>query len=333
MAPDLKPAPACRTARPPLLGSLLDAALRSHQLSKIVKFAHRLWFGRHYRHSIDIWPYLAIRRDDRDNIVEISINRRALAVVPASAIPRASHAKSRLHLVATGPSVNEIDYSRIEPAPLIGVNGAITLKARFSLEFDYYVIIDYTFITEQPDIALDVINQENTLLFTTPKCLVYIHKLLGIEKLKCKLCVIELVAEKYNEDSDKALSAAKRNPELVLEADPTIGFSHRIENGFFRGGTVAYVALQIAAYLDYHHIYLHGIDIHNAETHPRFYETMENRKKTQLVNEFDGTIKPSFQLASKLLQQRDIEVLNLSRTSSLSEQIFEKVDVKQIYIS
>jgi hypothetical protein len=278
-----------------------------------------------------MWPYLVLRRDRNGDIAEVSVNGRTIQSIAPRAIPRAGNNRSRLHLIATGPSVNDIDYTQIDPAPLIGVNGAITLKSRYSVDFDYYVIIDYTFVTEQSSIVFDVINQAHTLFFTTPKCLVYIHKVLGIENLKCPVCLIEMVDEKYNQDRAKAIAAARCNPALVMEDNPAIGFSHKIEEGFFRGGTVAYVALQVASYLGYQNIYLHGIDIHNAETTPRFYETMENRKKTQLVNEFKDTIQPSFQLASRLLQQRNITVFNLSRESALSEQIFRKIDAKEIY--
>jgi len=50
-----------------------------------------------------------------------------------------------VYLIATGPSVSQIDYRRLRVASAIGVNGAIALAERYPVKFDYHCIIDTQF--------------------------------------------------------------------------------------------------------------------------------------------------------------------------------------------
>lgn len=300
-------------------------------VTKFLKLLHRVFFGKTRRHSIDLWPYLKLQYDEFGVIQHLKINNRMVPLTLLPQVGRASTPDSVLHLIATGPSISDIDYSRISGGLFMGVNGAIELAHRFALHFDYYVITDYTFVTDRAEIVAHVLSDEQTVLFTTPKCLLYIYKLLGLDAVRCRVCAIELIGQKYNQPDCETLAAARNDSDMLVSSNLAIGFSLHVGKGVYEGGTVAYVGLQIAAHLGYQKIYLHGIDLGNADRCPRFYETRDDKAKTQLVRELDSMILPSFRLAAPLLRARGISVYNLSRYSSLAETIFKKIDVRSLY--
>jgi hypothetical protein len=311
---------------------LLEYAFFCRPVTKFVKLIHRIFYGKSRQHSIDLWPYLKLQHDMHGMLERLKINNHSIPIIPITPVREASAADSILHLIATGPSVANIDYSRISSGVFMGVNGAIALAQKFSLRFDYYVISDYTFVTDRTEIVAQVLSQSTAILFTTPKCLLYIYKLLGSEAVLCRVCVIELIGKQYNKSNQEARSAARSDPEMVVSENSSIGFSQHVGRGVYEGGTVAYVALQIAAFIGYQNIYLHGVDLGNANQVPRFYETFLDRAKSNLVAELDSIILPSFRLAAPLLRARGISVYNLSPHSSLAETIFQKVDARSLYV-
>lgn len=311
--------------------SLLDYALSCRQAAKGVKWVHRLVFGKTRRHSIDLWPYLRLQRNATGAISHLSINGRSLALTPIEQVMAEAQPQQALHLIATGPSIEHIDYSQIHQGIFLGLNGAIELQSRYPLSFQYYVIFDQTFVIERANIVAKVLAQPQILLFTTPKCLLYIHKILGLQTIRCRLCVLEEVREHYNRPGQQTLSEAINDPDISVSANHQHGFSLNPGRGLFGGGTVAYVALQIAAYLKYRTQYLHGVDLGNANQRPRFYETAGDRVKSHLVEELDSLILPSFSLAAPLLRARHITVYNLSAQSALPETLFRKIDAQSLY--
>lgn len=315
-----------------LSSALLSYAFFSRPVAKFLKLLHRVFFGKTRRHSIDLWPYLKIKYDT-DGVLEcLKINNQLVPLIPVWPPVYIPESEQTLHLIATGPSISNIDYTRMNDGVFMGVNGAIELAQRFSLNFDYYVISDYTFVTERSGIVTQVLSDKKTILFTTPKCLLYIYKTLGSSAVRCRICVIELIGQKYNQSKDDSLEAARNVSEVMVSSDPSIGFSQHIGKGVYEGGTVAYVGLQVAAHLGYKKIYLHGIDLGNADKTPRFYETWDDRAKTNLVKELDSVILPSFKMAAPVLQSRGISVYNLSPQSSLDDSIFKKISAQSLYV-
>ncbi len=298
---------------------------------KLFKELHRILFGKPRRHSIELWPYLRLTRSAAGGIQSISIKGHAIPLVPIETL--AEPAGPDLHIIATGPSIATINYRRLPSSRLLGVNGAIELTRHYpELHFDLYCIIDYTFITGRPDIAKRIVNDASLTLITSPKCLFYLIRLLGVDALNCRIALIEDIAERYNEPTGRSLRQAAAHPAMhTLPGNAALGFSQDIHQGVYRGGTVAFVALQVGAALGYEKIYLHGVDIGNADTQPRFYETPQSRQGSHLIAEYSGIILPSFQLAAEVLRARKIVVENLSPVSALPESIFPKTDAASLY--
>jgi Kdo-III transferase WaaZ len=244
-------------------------------------------------------------------------------------VPRSD--KTTGHIILSGPSVNKIDYDQLDLPVLMGVNGAIALCQRFDLKFDYYTIIDDSFIRCRQALAEEIIAQDLTL-FVRANVLRAIAHHLNPNSIKCRIVVFDEVdtptcraKPSENDLYEKARSESKFQ---VFDAKRYQGFSADPRLGLFGARTVAYDALQLMVWLNINKIYFHGLDMNNTNTTPRFYETKETAIGTTLDKNFESTIEPSFRAAGEYLRKQGVTVYNLSLDSALDENVFPKLSWK-----
>lgn len=298
-------------------------------MASLWKQLYRYTRPRTYRHSENLWPAVKIKRAPEGHICSLHWKGRPIAIEDLGAL-RGTH-QAPLAILATGPSVNNLDLAKLAQYSIAGVNGAYHLHEQ--IHFSYYAIVDRDFVKQRLDRVRQVVQQRDLLLFITPHCLHDIFSLLGCDEVKCRLAIIEDVRHKvYQPEIAPADYAAQRDvlPALNLDKQNSeIGFCQDIRQGVVDAGTVAYWALQIACYLGATTIMLAGVDMTNFSS-PRFYENADDVMPSQLELSFLSLIKPSFQHASRLLKQDNIMVYNLSPDSALGSEIFEKVSLNDL---
>jgi len=285
------------------------------------------------RDSERLWPHGHVHRDALGRIEALSMGRRTIEIANASCdqqrldTARQNNAATALHLIASGPSISTIDYSALTLPRTLGVNGAIALAANMPVDFDYYCVTDTGFIRKRRDLVARIVARK-LLFFITPIGLWNILQYFPEKALKCRFFLIERVGKRaLNSPMPVEEVVAKSEGDMTLfDPDLGLGYSHDIRKGVFPGGTVAYEALQLAAWLGFRKIYLHGLDLANAGTTPRFYETPETALPTQIHKQLAGEIEPSFRAASAILRDQGVSVQNLSLISALEEDIFPKRD-------
>lgn len=298
--------------------------------SRLLKLAYRYTHSARYRHNERLWPFMHVERDAQGAIRGLRYRGRPIALANDAALAGSRH--GRCHLIASGPSIREIDYARLAPREVIGVNGAIALAARQAVRFDYYCFNDTGFVRARPDLVDQVLAQD-LLLFTTPLCLAHILHRRAPETLRCRVFLIE-------NPQWPALGAARSVDELMaddvsgaftlFDRSLALGFSRDLRQGFFEAGTVAYIALQIAAWLGFEEIVLHGIDLRQAASVPRFYESAGERLGTTLDQYLPTHILPAFRAAAALLAPAGVRLVNLSADSALDAPICEKRDWRSL---
>ncbi len=294
------------------------------------KLLYRWSHTRAFRHNERLWHGVSIQRDVQGRLAGISIEGVAPPLAELQAVPH--HRYALCHLIATGSSVNEIDYDQLDPRHVLGVNGAIALQEKYRVRFDYYCIVDTGFVRNRFDLVRRVL-QQNLVLFTTPLVLWYIAQRFALEQMRCRIFLIENVLQPVRQ---RALSMAelfaRPGSEVLSGFDPqrALGFSHDIRRGVFDSQTVAYVGLQVLAWLGFGAIALHGVDLCEAARTPRFYESLDTMQPSALDEHFAQAIEPAFRHAAALLSARGIRVSNLSMRSALGADIFEKVDWRSL---
>ncbi|MFJ2991101.1 hypothetical protein [Pandoraea sp. NPDC087047] len=300
-------------------------------ISTILKLVYRHSHTAKWRHNERLWPHARIERDAMGAIERFTWRGRHVPLARRAELQRLR--RLPCHIIASGPSVADIDYDALPMHHVMGVNGAIALVDRAPIKFNYYCILDAGFVRQRPDLARRIVSRD-LVLFVTPVVLARLLEMFPSSAFGCRFYLVDDIFK-------RGLEAA-RTPE-ALRADPQIsasaaffgekshlGFSFDIDNGFFHGGTVAYFALQVATWLGFTEMYMHGLDLRDASQTPRFYETMQTRVQTRLDVEFANLIEPSFRQAADVLRARGVRVENLSRISALSEDVFPKVDWRSL---
>lgn len=296
-------------------------------LATFFKLLYRYSHTAQWRHNERLWLHARIARDAAGRIERFAWRGRDVVLLHRAELGR-PHGRT-CHLIASGPSVAQIDYTALLLQNVIGVNGAIALTDRVPVRFSYYCILDAGFVRQRPDLARRVVACD-LVLFVTPIVLARLLETFPNVAFRCRLYVVDDIVKRALQPA-ASRDALRADPALAARAaffdeGECVGYSFDIDNGFFHGGTVAYFALQVATWLGFTDVYLHGIDLRNAASTPRFYETMDARVQTRLDADFAGMIEPAFRHASKVLRDRGVRVINLSRDSALGDDIFEKAD-------
>lgn len=309
--------------------AIVRRLLCSRPLTKSFRYFYRYTRGGAYRHNETLWPLVKVRRDGSDQLVGCDVlGARGPATLPLSQVSR--ELAGDAHLILSGPSVAKIDYAQCRLGTVMGVNGSIALRRQHpSLRFDYYAMLDAGFVKRRRDLVAEVLSQD-LLLFVTPEVYRWIALLFDAQVIRCRIALFEEVHQRALQPRarpDELEAQLAADPELVLfdahHAQHAHGFSLNAARGLFGGGTVAYTALQLLAWMGARTLYLHGLDL-TAAAGPRFYESAGAQLATALDKQFSGHIEPAFREAGRLLSARGIKVYNLSPDSRLGGDVFEK---------
>jgi hypothetical protein len=280
----------------------------------IYKPLYKLSHPRSHRHNRRYWPHYRVQRSPLGELERVHFKDRL--VVDNT---RLEYGRNQAcMLVATGPSVNEVDRSFLRRPDIdhVGVNGAIALE---DVGFRYYVIIDFNFTSKRFDLVKKVLASRCTL-FTVPRCLDLILRNTSAAEIRCDIKLVEPICEGEVE----RFFGPRVRVDLSLDhfhQHGSFGFSSRIFDAVFDYFTVTYVALQIVHALKYRTIYIAGLDMNNFST-PRFYEDSQNKQPTML-NIYSGVILPAFDAAAAYFRMEKVRVYNLSVGSAVES--FEKV--------
>lgn len=288
------------------------------------KQIYRYTHPRRYRHNENLWPYIKFTRAKEGHIDTLRYRGQLVPLYNLSALTQEKPEK--LLIVATGPSVKNTNLSLLKNVVAMGLNGAWFKHQEVS--FHYYVIIDMTFLDHHMDLVKQVISQPDLIFFTTTHGVIKIINAFAPDLIKCRLALIEDACFKIMQPKifPEEIESYYRGVSSIniSTKQPTIAFSSDIRQGIFDAGTVAYWALQIAAFMQTKNIIFAGLDMNNFNQ-PRFYETENNSLPSFLEEKFTGMILPAFQHASQILKKNNTSVYNLSINSAVPDNIFKKV--------
>jgi Kdo-III transferase WaaZ len=233
-------------------------------------------------------------------------------------------------ILATGPSIGEMDLMPLRGRSCMGVNGSIVLSDE--LPFTYHLMSDRNFFRARPDLVDRALasGSDCILSFTglalicerAPERLtgarVFIANAVNVE-----YGVSQLPAQVF--DAEAARDPAFALAPGISPSDGRVGFSWDIRRGIFSGQTIVYAALQIAVWLGFRRIFLLGMDLGGGPT--RFYEQGSKGEPTRLDEDYEPYILPAFALAGELLRSKGLEVYNLSPTSRLPANVIPKISL------
>lgn len=286
------------------------------------KTIYRLGKRKKYHHNKNYWFLFRIVRSKNGCIKSVRYKNQKIRVAAGRAVAN----KHELLIIATGPSVSNIDDKFFEKysGDVMGVNGAISLS---KLNFSYYYIIDPGFVKNKKNLIKDIVRRHNIVLFCN---IISLHAILSTIDRKYIMCSIALTDMIFDNTHYIVNGATKKlTPDEYHRYHwyNGYGFSHNINLGVFDYGTVTFAAFQAAVSLGYRRILIIGLDMNNFSS-PRFYETEDDMQPTALESAYT-TIMGGFYAAADYCRINNIEVINLSPDSSVDA--FPKDDANKIF--
>lgn len=276
--------------------------------------------------------------------VEFRIDNKIITVCAfdASETTQNLH-KQVVNIIASGPSIADLAFTELLDMPTIFVNGSISLTdQRHFTNIAGYVISDPRFISHQPEILQKHYKGQplyatlavfEAMVIAHPDLLLTYHQAMRIlypvdrplENKSNKSFFSKLGFKEKFFNKKTPLADFKTHPSFVIDdahKPKPIGVSLDVTHGFVEGGTVAYVAAQLAFSRQAGAIHLYGIDLLNSDQ-PRFYENTDNSAPSKLSKAITDRIVPSFNLLGSVYKKQGVPVVNFS---PISTALFNGID-------
>lgn len=242
------------------------------------------------------------------------------------------HRGKACFVLGTGPSINELDLHQLGGHPVIGVNGAIAVMAKYQLRPAHYTVTDLDFFENRFAMIRQVIESGSSCFFSSGGLRIIAEKDPTLLAAKT-LYLSEVVNRPYGRPrlrQEEFLRWANEEEALVLpqpprDDDSRVGWSRDLRHGVFCSRTILFRALQIAAFLGYERIYVLGMDLNYKGPEARAYDEGAKARPTKIERDFEPFILPAFQVLKGEIEAGRLEVYNLSDKSRLPEDVLPRL--------
>lgn len=319
-----------------LLAQAIERRLDNKWTRNVSRNIYKLSLRKSFKHRKVMSPRLDVERrgDNSSGAYNIKWDGRLIAKSAALSSLQGSQSGS-CFIIASGPSINDLDFTRLKGKKIMGVNGSIIKLQQSGINPDYYTITDPDFFRYRLQIARDVISMRTTSFFSAeginaiceqdPDILqddFYLVQLVNCDYTKVRHPLQEAM-RRLRSDHEFHVSATQ------YTASKLIGWSRDIEKGHFGGRTVVFGALQILRYIGFNKLFIVGMDLNYQEKMPRFYETRENMRPSRIEKYYKNYILPSFEIAKAVAREDDFQIYNISSNSKLPEDVIPKIDFEE----
>jgi Kdo-III transferase WaaZ len=296
-------------------------------LQKIRSGWKRLQLGTGYKHQYNCHPDFDLQRGDDQCIV--LWKKQPIATIPFA------HTLSHQFcgpcwIVASGPSLAEIDLQQMAQYPSISLNCAIKKFLDAGLTPTHCIIVDHRVFERQWECVVDSINSGANCFFSFEGLSIIAERAPGLLQ-HGNIYLIESATRKYGvarTSIKQTLEQFQQDPEIDLAPDllpycRAIGFSHNLKKGVFAGKTVATWAIQLAFGLGYKAIYILGMDL-GGTGKAHFYADKHN-PSPDFLRYYEPHLRGCFQLAHQASEKTGVKLYNLSQQSALPAEIIPKM--------
>jgi Kdo-III transferase WaaZ len=310
--------------------------LTMSRLDQLRKWYLRKALPKSLRHMNRLHPDFRLERRGTENDASYDIywkGRKAGQTNPLSALRQP--ASRQCFIVATGPSLAQLDVSQLAGQPCFGVNGAIALAEDSKLSFQYHLVSDGSFVRDRFPLVRRMIGSGAECLFSfaalsmiceLEPALLASPNLYLLPEMNYRYRIPQLRPEAFR-------AWATQQEYITLHPDPgfnsgRVGFSRDINQGVFTAQTVVFEALQVACYLKFRQVFILGLDLNASPGQARFYEQGDKVIKTRIDRDYAPCILPAFEVARDMAASHHIEIYNLSMDSRLPATVIPKISLE-----
>jgi len=226
-------------------------------------------------------------------------------------------------IVASGPSITEVDFSLLKDKTLFAVNGAIQLLNDHPIHFPLYMVIAHKFAISKYSLLKQGMSSGAHCFFRD-----WI-----IEYIVAKENRLPSSANIYHIGETRLEKAPSQELDYRILMGRNISITgENLENGLFlcNVGTVVFIAVQLCYYLGFRRVFILGMDLGTSGDRARFYDE-DIPEAVHHDRRYLTHTEPAFKLLSKLMQDEsvDFSVYNLSGHSRLPDSIIPKISLSQ----
>lgn len=284
----------------------------------------RLIYGKRLKHMSNTGASLRLVPGSQKEVWEIHWKGAMLGkTVP---FPGRTSA-STLWLLATGPSINDLDLTQLRGRTVMGVNGATSVCRDHDIVPSYYVSTDPDFFENRMElIALAIESGAHCFLSAN-----------GISRIceqrpellsEGRITLLETVNRYWGipQFTPEGLCEEAGSGRDVILPDARqhkVGWSKDPSKGVFASNTVTYSACQVACAMGFSRVNILGMDLGADKSGAvRAYEQGSDARPSKLDESYHISILPAFELMSSL--ELTTEFVNLSPHSRLPDSVMPK---------
>lgn len=234
-------------------------------------------------------------------------------------------------VVASGPSLGEVDLTRLGDHACFGVNGAIARYAGLRRGPSHYVITDPDFIRHRFHLV-EAAFATRPFFFLSAAAISSICERNPALLSRTSVSLIETHFCRYGEPrlEPHEIEHLVATHDTLSASSWRIGFSRDIEVGLFSAHTVAYYPIQIASYMGFSEVYLLGVDLGSTGAQVRFYERAGSARPSRMDRDLNKYILPSFAVLAQVCREApDFRVFNLSPISRLPAETIPRLSLDE----
>lgn len=300
-------------------------------LQRLKEIYRRLKLGDNFKHQYNCHVDFDINRSERD--CAIVWKKKLIANIPYAHQLQNKFQRS-CFIVASGPSLAEINLSTLGQHHTISLNCAIKKFNDDGSQPTHCIIVDHRVFERQWDCV-------KASILSGANCFFSYEGLSRIceqdpELLKQgNIFLIESISRKYG-----VPRPSKRECQTNFKADPeifiadeylslcrSVGFSTNLEKGLFSGKTVATWATQLGVALGYEQIFIVGMDL--GGTGKKHFYADGNNASPDFMKDYEPNIRVCFEQAKRASIANGFKIYNLSKHSTLPDEIISKISVEQ----
>ncbi len=224
-------------------------------------------------------------------------------------------------VLASGPSVRSLRrLERLFDGTVCCVNGSVEMAATLGRRADYYLVSDYRFILEKPDLFRAGTRVSDAVVLGPMS--IFAAMVAAPDAVEgVELFLREDLRRPFKRPRPTNVELSL-DPRVIANASGDLVFSLDPIRGTCPAGTVVFDALQVLYGIGYREVFMFGVDLSDA---PRFYAEADP-SPNELSQAYERRIEPAFELVAEYLRQSGRRLVNGSPDSRLPDSIVPKAD-------
>lgn len=296
-------------------------------MNKFKAWYRRKRLGKKLKHQYQCHPAFDLQRSQLS--VELFWKGRKIAELADISHYKQSCSGSTF-VIATGPSLNEIDFERLQEVDTLSLNCAIDKFDSHGFAPTQCLIVDHRiFEFHWQSVRRSILSGAQCFFSAVglsriaerEPSLLSNENITLIDSFDRKFGIPRMTGTEFK----NAINSPSVLTSPYTDEYRSIGFCSDASLGVFSGKTVATWAVQLQYYLGYQQQFIAGMDLGGTGKSHFYANNAQANKSPDFLVDYEPHIRVCFELARQASEQLNFEIFNLSEKSTLPSGIIKKV--------